>query len=165
MNEYDLYASGLSITEVSEETKIAKSTLRFRFKKAGILRGRNEAVRLAAKKGRMSHSGMKGKKHSPESKNKMSIAKMGKGKGTTLKPNGYIEYTAGPHKFRSVHAVLMEEKIGRRLFANECVHHKDENRSNNDIDNLQLMTRSEHARLHALENNQKRSRDKKGRYE
>lgn len=60
--------------------------------------------------------------------------------------------------------VLMEEKIGRRLYAHECVHHIDRNKANNEIDNLQLMTRSDHAKLHAIENSTNISRDKKGRF-
>ena len=54
------------------------------------------------------------------------------------------------HK-RRVHVILVERKIGRRLQANECVHHIDENRHNNDISNLELMTRSEHGRIHGKE--------------
>ena len=36
-------------------------------------------------------------------------------KGTSLKPNGYIEYTQGEHKGRGVHVVAIEQSIGRRL--------------------------------------------------
>lgn len=48
------------------------------------------------------------------------------------------------------HRVIAEQKIGRRLFENEIVHHKDENRWNNSPDNLEVMDRAEHARLHNL---------------
>jgi hypothetical protein len=46
----------------------------------------------------------------------------------------------------------MEKHIGRRLSRNEVVHHKDENKSNNDINNLEIMSRSDHSRLHAPTN-------------
>lgn len=49
-----------------------------------------------------------------------------------------------------MHRVVMENHIGRLLKDNEVVHHKDENKKNNDISNLQLMTNEEHVRLHAL---------------
>ncbi len=49
------------------------------------------------------------------------------------------------------HILLMEEKIGRKLRKDECVHHIDGCRSNNDINNLKLMTRGEHSRLHRLQ--------------
>lgn len=53
------------------------------------------------------------------------------------------------------HILVMEEKIGRKLKFisklhkdNEVVHHIDFNKKNNDITNLQLMTRGEHSTLH-----------------
>lgn len=53
--------------------------------------------------------------------------------------NGYI---------RRSHAV-MEEIIGRYLFANEVVHHKDRNTMNDDPDNLELYSSNRvHMRLH-----------------
>lgn len=51
------------------------------------------------------------------------------------------------------HRLVMERHIDRRLTDEEVVHHKDFNRSNNDIGNLQLMpNQAEHRRLHALGN-------------
>ena len=49
------------------------------------------------------------------------------------------------------HRAIMEEHIGRKLSKNEIVHHKDGNKHNNDIDNLQVMSRQEHSRMHRLE--------------
>ena len=40
MNEFDMYLAGDSIPAIHEKTNIPLSTLRFRFKKAGILRSR-----------------------------------------------------------------------------------------------------------------------------
>ena len=48
------------------------------------------------------------------------------------------------------HRVVAEQKIGRRLEKNEVVHHKDEVRSNNDPNNLEVMDRKEHARFHNM---------------
>ena len=77
-------------------------------------------------------------------------AKMGAA-GYSLKPNGYYEVTTGENKSRPLHVVIMEKHIGRRLRKDECVHHINHIRTDNRIENLQLMTRSEHSRLHALE--------------
>lgn len=56
---------------------------------------------------------------------------------------GYIkEY--GRHQ----HRIVMEKKLGRRLTSQEIIHHIDHNKHNNHPDNLQLVTRSEHARIH-----------------
>ena len=42
----------------------------------------------------------------------------------------------------------MECALGRALRQDEIVHHKDGNKLNNSIDNLVVMTRSEHAHEH-----------------
>ena len=42
----------------------------------------------------------------------------------------------------------MEEHLGRKLEKNEVIHHRDGNGLNNSLDNLWLMTRSEHQALH-----------------
>jgi hypothetical protein len=47
-----------------------------------------------------------------------------------------------------LHRVLMENKLGRILDGDEVVHHKDENKSNDSIDNLELLLRADHARHH-----------------
>lgn len=159
MDYIELYKSGMSIPQVSKITGIPLSTIRFRLYKLNLLRSREEGVNLAARDGRLG-SGGRGKKRefSEEWKKNISKGKTGKGKGFSKKPNGYIEITMGKNKGRSQHTVIMEEHIGRRLFSNECVHHKDGNKTNNDIDNLELMTRSAHARLHAIERNKRRNK-------
>ena len=43
----------------------------------------------------------------------------------------------------------MEKEIGRKLDFNEVVHHLNEDKLDNDIGNLRIMTRAEHSRLHA----------------
>lgn len=49
------------------------------------------------------------------------------------------------------HRLIIEKHIGRKLKSHEIVHHKDRNKVNNELDNLQIMTRSEHAKEHANE--------------
>lgn len=172
MNEYDLYISGLSIPEINEKTKIPLSTLRFRFKKKNILRSRTNSIRLAFKKGRIpSRKGIKREPLTDKWKKNLSISHLKRGekyaKGISLKPNGYYAITRGVNKGRSLHVVMMEEKIGRRLFHNECVHHVDQCKTNNNLDNLQLMTKSDHLKLHReLEknNNKIKKRDKNGKF-
>ena len=59
------------------------------------------------------------------------------------------------------HRLIMSEVLGRPLEDFEDVHHKDENRLNNDPSNLEVITRSEHTALH---NRQKQIvRDENGR--
>lgn len=51
------------------------------------------------------------------------------------------------------HRLVMEKKIGRYLETSEQVHHLDYDKTNNSSDNLIILTRSEHLKLHR--NNQK----------
>lgn len=51
-------------------------------------------------------------------------------------------------KKHDAHRFLMEQVLGRPLQRDEVVHHKDGNKLNNSIDNLQVMSRKEHSRLH-----------------
>lgn len=48
------------------------------------------------------------------------------------------------------HRVLMENKLDRMLYEGEVVHHKNECSTDNDIDNLEVMTNEEHRRLHGI---------------
>lgn len=50
------------------------------------------------------------------------------------------------------HRLIMSEHLGRLLEAHEVVHHKDGSRSNNAIENLELLqSHKEHAAVHAKE--------------
>ena len=50
-----------------------------------------------------------------------------------------------------LHRVIVENKLGRKLRKNESVHHIDGNKHNNNPDNLEVILRSKHARMHARE--------------
>ncbi|NYD88795.1 HNH endonuclease [Sphingomonas melonis] len=56
--------------------------------------------------------------------------------------------TAQGHRNVKQHRFVMECHIGRLLSDDEDVHHIDGCKTNNVIGNLQLLTHSEHARLH-----------------
>lgn len=47
------------------------------------------------------------------------------------------------------HDFICEMKLGRYLRPNEVVHHIDFDKSNNSLDNLIVLTKSDHLRLHA----------------
>lgn len=46
------------------------------------------------------------------------------------------------------HRYVMQNHLGRELNSNEIVHHKDGNKFNNDISNLEIVSRSEHMKMH-----------------
>lgn len=48
------------------------------------------------------------------------------------------------------HRKVMEDHLGRPLESNEIVHHIDENKKNNEINNLMLISRADHLRIHRL---------------
>lgn len=48
-----------------------------------------------------------------------------------------------------MHRVVMENHLGRLLEKNEIVHHLDEDKHNNAIENLQVMDSKEHNRMHS----------------
>lgn len=51
---------------------------------------------------------------------------------------------------RGLHRINAEYIIGRKLTKDEVVHHKDHNGLNNDLSNLEVMTKAEHDALHTL---------------
>lgn len=50
------------------------------------------------------------------------------------------------------HRLIMEEHLGRRLTEDEVVHHINENRYDNRLENLELMNRGKHNKMHMMGN-------------
>lgn len=68
--------------------------------------------------------------------------------GRRIREDGYAYVWTEDKEVRE-HRYIMEQHLGRRLLPEEDVHHKDENKLNNDPSNLELLTRSEHSSYHA----------------
>lgn len=68
-------------------------------------------------------------------------------KGGTTAEQGYILIKVGGIYLRE-HRMVIERLLGRKLDKDEVVHHIDGNRKNNHPDNLKVMPRDEHCRLH-----------------
>ena len=111
----------------------------------------------------------KGKTHTPETREKMSRAKTGRytfpskyGGHCKKRTDGYIAVYAPEHPacnaegYVMEHRLIMEEYIGRCLADNEVVHHINRKRNDNRIENLLLMTASEHMSYHMTERHKNR---------
>jgi hypothetical protein len=161
-----MYESGSMVIDVAIEFGTSYSTMYRILKKHGALRGKKASMQLSGKEGRASKNGTYRKDFKmPESaKKKISEAKKGKGRGWRITSTGYKEYTFGENAGRLEHVVVMEGIIGRRLYSFECVHHKNHIKTDNRPENLELMSKSEHSRLHRLEDDHLRKRDEIGRY-
>ena len=68
-------------------------------------------------------------------------------KGGYITKDGYLSICVNGKEI-GLHKYLLEIKLGRKLTKNEVAHHIDGNKLNNDINNIQLMTRSEHIKHH-----------------
>jgi hypothetical protein len=149
-----LYRQGRSIHEISRRLSLSPSKVRRTLLRSGEkLRDISSGIATSGLfKAAVTRS--IGRKHPPrslETRQRISaMAKLRPCRGTRTSSSGYIEFTTGPNKGRSVHVLAMENLLGRRLRPNEIVHHKDENRTNNDLSNLELLSRGEHSRLHRL---------------
>lgn len=148
------YQGGLSIRDVAKKNGVSYSRAQRFLSSAGKTRDLMTAAENASRLGRL------GKGSHPATFPRERCENISKGraawseknaKGVSRKARGHFQFTKGPNKGRSVHVVKMEDRIGRRLLPDECVHHIDGNPSNNSDSNLALMTVAGHARLHRRE--------------
>lgn len=153
--------------ECGEVLGISVSMVCLYLKKYGIpARPRNteEIGRKISKAKKGKPSTFKGHKLSDEAKARISQANKRRYKSPSVygghkkkRGDGYIIVYCPDHPFASKdghvleHKLVMEQAIGRYLVKGEVVHHKNHIRDDNRLENLELMTHREHARLHLLE--------------
>lgn len=73
--------------------------------------------------------------------------------GKTHNAAGYVEIRTDVNKHQYEHRVIMEKFLGRKLLSTEHIHHMNGDKTDNRIENLELLSNSDHIRLyHAMEN-------------
>lgn len=156
------YSKKMTYSDIAKEFGVTPSCVFYWFKKYGIKpRYTNKIMHphVYTEEERQKRSKLhKGKIVSEESRRKISESKkihtIGHQKKRT---DGYISVYYPDHPdaneegYIMQHRLVMEKHIGRRLQKNEVVHHKNRNRSDNRIENLELMTASEHMSFHMKE--------------
>ncbi len=147
----------------------SKSGIYDRFKKLGFKARTNSDLKTGFKhsdktKKKISIAGI-GRKHTESTKEKMRLRFLGnknprwKG-GKILNVHGYIMIRCPDHprstklgKYVAEHVLVMEKHLGRYLKKGEIVHHINEKRDDNRLENLKLMTQSEHISWHNTNKN------------
>lgn len=72
-------------------------------------------------------------------------------KGGILFIGGYKYISIGNKKRKSEHRIVVENFLGRKLLRKEIVHHINHNKLDNRIENLEVMSQSEHIKRHIMD--------------
>jgi hypothetical protein len=122
--KYDLYQQGYSLAQVAEVYGCTRNSI------FGLFKTRGWPTRP---------------KRKPKAYVEFNGAKY------TLRNHGYYAKTNGDRAL--MHRDVWEHHNGE-IPAGWDVHHKDENKENNDIGNLECLPKAEHTRLYSPHNNQ-----------
>jgi len=72
-------------------------------------------------------------------------------KGGTGVRNGYRWVYVGKYELMQEHRYVMEKYLGRKLLKEEIIHHINRDKLDNRIENLEIVNRSSHMKIHIKE--------------
>lgn len=162
----DSLLRGESLRMIASRIGINHQTLSQKLQERGIkVPTRSEAAKTTWKNHKHPRLGKKGslcpcygKKASKETREKLSKAQQLRADEVRLYRKfhslGYVLVyePSNPSSDRGgyvlEHRLVMERHLGRHLRSDEIVHHLNENKADNRLENLEIVTRGNHAKLH-----------------
>ncbi len=168
-----MYNSGKSSVAIAKELGISQATVWDRLSRAGYTKRTQKEIMdkpETRKKMSDSHKGKPlnpafaarmapkygednpfyGKHHAPESKKKMSESHRAKAWSIfPIMDKGRAYRYVGGQKHRARYRIMVESAIGRPLSRDEFVHHANGNPLDDRPENLVVMSRSAHSKLHS----------------
>lgn len=167
----DYQTGGFTIAELAKKYGVSTGKAYYLLRDAGCRFSRKWRHPMSEETREKISKAHKGKTLSQEQRKMISLANSCdynglNGYGHTKDHNrgyvlAYVPKHPNAHRdgYLMLHTVLMEQKIGRYLKPNEVVHHINHDRKDNRLENLMLMDKKEHMRMHMIERHQKRRND------
>lgn len=167
----DYNTGRFSITMLAEKYGMSKGKMYYMLRDAGCQFSRKRRKPYTQEEWQHRSEAQKGKVISEEQRRMISEQNSCNfnglnGYGHTKNHNGgyvlaYVPKHPKAHTdgYVMLHTVLMERFLGRYLKPNEVVHHINHNRQDNRLENLKLMDKKEHMRMHMTERYEKRRND------
>lgn len=147
-----LYLEGKTTEEVGDILGVSRTTIDRAVREAKVTRSGVDRMQLASSQGRVGAK-LKGRKQTAEHVANTQRTKAENALETSrdicqIEGGYYLLKVAHRDDWVPLHRLMMECHIRRRLRPDEIVHHIDHDPSNNNISNLQIMSRQEHLDYH-----------------